>query len=133
MKKNSIAILFFLCFLLFLLKIIYPPTKPTIDKPANDQIINAFTSRESDIQVLGKGKVIKLLADDTKGLEHQRFIVELGKSHTVLIAHNIDLAPRVPLSKGDTITFLVNTNGIIKEGSSTGHTMTLAESILMAG
>jgi hypothetical protein len=47
-----------------------------------------------------------LLPDDNEGSRHQRFIVELDGGHTVLIAHNIDLAPRVaPLEPGDPVQF----------------------------
>ncbi|MEJ1962381.1 MAG: DUF3465 domain-containing protein [Gammaproteobacteria bacterium] len=54
----------------------------------------------------GEGVVVKVLPDDTQGSRHQRFIVRLGSGQTVLIAHNIDLAPRVAgLSAGDTVSF----------------------------
>ena len=56
---------------------------------------NAYQNNQSDIQVTGKGQVIKILSDDTKGLKHQRFILKLTSGITVLIAHNIDLAPRI--------------------------------------
>jgi hypothetical protein len=57
-------------------------------------------------QVRGAGKVIRVLADDNEGSRHQRFIVRLGSGRTILIAHNIDLAPRVPsLETGDAIRF----------------------------
>jgi hypothetical protein len=56
--------------------------------------------------VSGSGKVVKLLADDNRGSRHQKFIVRIDHDLTVLIAHNIDLAPRVKgLRKGDTISF----------------------------
>ena len=74
----------------------------------NDQgrIEQAFQRRQSDVQVRGSGKVIKLLADDLKGSRHQRFLIRLRSGQTVLVAHNIDLAPRVKnLRKGDAIEF----------------------------
>lgn len=71
-----------------------------------NSIGSAFENRQSDIQVEGKGRVIKVLADDNKGSRHQRFILKLDSGQTVLIAHNIDLAPRINrLSKGDTVVF----------------------------
>lgn len=66
----------------------------------------AFNKRQRDLQVLQQGEIIKILPDDTKGSKHQRFIVKLGSGQTLLIAHNIDLAPRVPgLQAGDVIVF----------------------------
>ena len=49
------------------------------------------------------GSVERVLADDNEGSRHQRFILELSSGHTVLVAHNIDLAPRVPLARGDSL------------------------------
>lgn len=66
----------------------------------------AFQNNLSNIQVGGAGKVVKIFPDDTKGSQHQKFIVELKSGQTLLIAHNIDLAPRVDdLKVGDHINF----------------------------
>jgi hypothetical protein len=66
----------------------------------------AFDQRLSNLQVRGEGVVIKLLADDTRGSRHQRFLLRLSSGQTLLIAHNIDLASRIePLSEGDRIAF----------------------------
>ena len=46
-----------------------------------------------------------MLSDDNEGSRHQRFILRLSTGQTLLVAHNIDLAPRVPLDEGDDITF----------------------------
>ncbi len=47
-----------------------------------------------------------VLKDDNDGSRHQKFIVELPNTMTVLVAHNIDLAPRIErLQKGDTVGF----------------------------
>jgi len=48
-------------------------------------------------------EVIKLLKDDLEGSQHQRFLVTAPGLPTFLIAHNIDLAPRVPLREGDRV------------------------------
>ena len=47
-----------------------------------------------------------MLPDDNDGSRHQRFILELGSGQHILVAHNIDLAPRAPvLKKGDDVAF----------------------------
>ncbi len=57
-------------------------------------------------QVSGTGTVSRILPDDNEGSRHQRFILRLGTGQTLLVAHNIDLAPRVPsLREGDTVSF----------------------------
>ncbi len=73
--------------------------------PGNATILKAFADRRSDVMVEGSGAVISVLPDDLEGSKHQRFILELQDGATVLIAHNIDLAPRVPLTLGDRIEF----------------------------
>lgn len=57
-------------------------------------------------QMCSSGTVTKLLSDDNKGSRHQRFIIELSSGQTLLIAHNIDLAPKIySLKKGGFINF----------------------------
>jgi len=73
---------------------------------AEDSISNAFNNHQSNIQVSGYGMVIKILSDDNTGSRHQRFILKLLSGQTILIAHNIDLAPKINgVSKGDNIQF----------------------------
>jgi len=59
------------------------------------QIAEAFAQGRGDLWVQGSARVQKILSDDTKPPRHQRFILELNSGHTVLVAHNIDLAPRI--------------------------------------
>lgn len=73
----------------------------------------AFEQHRSNIQLAGEGEVIKVLPDDNKGSRHQRLLVRLAptpeqrRGQVILIAHNIDLAPRVDnVSAGDRIGFL---------------------------
>lgn len=66
----------------------------------------AFKNNQSDIQVGGSGKVIKILPDDTQGSRHQKFILKLNSGQTLLVAHNIDIAPKISaLNLGDHINF----------------------------
>ena len=45
------------------------------------------------------------MSDDRDGDRHQRFILQLRNRDTLLIAHNIDLADRVPVGLGDRVQF----------------------------
>jgi hypothetical protein len=66
----------------------------------------AFSTQESNSQISGQGVVTRLLADDNKGSRHQKFIIMLPSGQTLLIAHNIDIAPRInSLRVGDSIQF----------------------------
>ena len=77
-------------------------TAPLVD----DLISRAFASRTSNVQVQGEGKVIRVLADDLDGSRHQRFIVQLASGQTLLITHNIDIAPRIDeLKASDRVSF----------------------------
>jgi Protein of unknown function (DUF3465) len=59
-----------------------------------------------DTQVRGSGTVTRILPDDEDGSRHQRFILRLPSGQTLLVAHNIDLAPRVTgLEVGDTVEY----------------------------
>ena len=79
---------------------------PTRSQHSDSVIETAYNNRQSDVQVQGQGRVLRILPDDNDGSRHQRFILELDTGQALLIAHNIDLAPRLnELSKGDTVTF----------------------------
>ena len=76
--------------------------------PAKGQstIARAYRTRTSHVQVSGQGMVIRVLPDDRQGIRHQKFILRLPSGQSLLVAHNIDLAPRIPdLKKGDRISF----------------------------
>ena len=69
-------------------------------------IEEAFQNEESDLQVTQQGVIVAVLSDDNEGDRHQRMIVKLDNNQTLLIAHNIDIAPRVPdPQKGQTLRF----------------------------
>ncbi len=69
-------------------------------------ITEAFAAHRNLPQVHGSGIVTKVLKDDTKGLQHQKFLLKVSDNITILIAHNIDLAPRVAdVKEGDVVEF----------------------------
>ena len=86
-----------------------PAQAPRTELPAaaGDSLIQAaYENRQSDVQVEGAGRVVKVLPDDNEGSRHQKFILELASGQTLLIAHNIDLAPRIPdLREGESVSF----------------------------
>ena len=69
------------------------------------QVEKLYKLRQSDIIVEVTGEVLKLLPDDNEGSRHQKFIIKLNSGHTLLVSHNIDLAPRVQsLQRRDSVT-----------------------------
>lgn len=75
--------------------------------PNADQVLaHAFEHRQSNLVIEGQGTVSRILPDDREGSRHQRFILKLDSGQKLLVAHNIDLAPKVAgLRTGDRIAF----------------------------
>ena len=90
-------------------------TKNTVRQTRNPSIKQ--TPLYSGRQAQGSGVVVRKLSDDTKGSRHQRFIIKVPSGKTLLIAHNIDLAPRISfLNVGDTVDF----NGVYENNAKGG-------------
>lgn len=65
-----------------------------------------YEARRSGVVLEGSGTVERVLADDLDGSRHQRLILRLDSGHTLLVSHNIDLAPRVAdVERGDELSF----------------------------
>jgi hypothetical protein len=78
----------------------------SVTATADSVFADAYANRRSNIQVSGEGTVTRLLPDDNKGSRHQKFIVRLASGQTLMVAHNIDAAPRVAgLRAGDRVKF----------------------------
>jgi hypothetical protein len=74
----------------------------TADSVSRDRL----DSRASHKQIHGIGVVSRILPDDGDGSRHQRFIIRLPSGQTLLVAHNIDLAPRITnLQEGDCVEY----------------------------
>ena len=65
----------------------------------------AYGKRDTGSWIEDTGFVRKLIPDDNDGSRHQRFVIEIAGGQTLLIAHNIDLAKRVPVGMGDRVRF----------------------------
>ncbi len=68
---------------------------PNAPRSGDRILARAFKLKTSGFMVKFRGTIIAKLPDDTDGSRHQRCIVRLSSGQTLLIAHNIDLAPRV--------------------------------------
>ena len=73
----------------------------------SDEILQAaFENHRRNVEVVGVGRVARVLPDDEEGIEHQKFILRLASGQELLVAHNTDLARRIPaLKNGDTVEF----------------------------
>jgi len=81
-------------------------TSPPTDTSTDAQLAELFHNQATGVQVSGSGTVSRILADDDDGSRHQRFILELDSGQTLLIAHNIDIAPRLDgVQVGDRVSF----------------------------
>jgi len=82
------------------------PSATASSLSTSDRILaRAFKLKTSGFRVKFRGTVVRKLPDDTIGSRHQKFLVRLESGQTLLIAHNIDLAPRVShLKTKNTVT-----------------------------
>ena len=67
---------------------------------ADNVVQQAYAARRSGQWLETSGHVGRVLSDDNAGARHQKFILELDDGHTVMVAHNIDLAERIPVQRG---------------------------------
>jgi hypothetical protein len=69
---------------------------------ATPSLGDLFRAQRSGVEIEAAGRVVRLLTDDRDGARHERFLVRI-EGVSVLVAHNLDLAPRVPLAAGDSV------------------------------
>ena len=104
--KNVLIIILIVLGLYFGYEQQSPSNQPASRSVAETPIEDNSERWRSGQQVRGQGTVSHILSDDNDGSRHQRFILRMSSGRTLLIAHNIDLAPRVrSLRKGDTVAF----------------------------
>jgi hypothetical protein len=92
------------------------PVPPGAIEPTDDhEIVQAQTSNLVNAEVKGLAVVKKLLHDDVVAPRHQKFLLELTNGTTILVAHNTDVAPQVPIQEGDQLvicgSFIYNAKG----------------------
>lgn len=75
------------------------------DEDGAKRLADAFDKQLNDEWLTASARVIRLLSDDNEGSRHQRFLIETSGGQSLLVAHNIDLALRVPVAVGDKIQF----------------------------
>jgi hypothetical protein len=67
---------------------------------AQNPVQAAYAAHQSGQWLETSGRIQRVLQDDNEGARHQRFVLELDGGHTVLVAHNVDLARRIPARQG---------------------------------
>jgi hypothetical protein len=70
---------------------------------AQGQILKAQQDHARKVWLTVQAAVLRSLEDDRRPPCHQRFLLKLDNGSTVLVAHNTDLAPRVPVSPGNVV------------------------------
>ena len=68
---------------------------PPSSSPGEYSAAAAAVGHESGSQITVQGRVVRILPDDRDQSPHQRFIIATNNGKTLLIAHNLTLAPRL--------------------------------------
>ena len=79
------------------------PAAAPVERISEDAIRELIEDEISGEMVTLEAEVVKVLPDDNDGSRHQRLLLALKSGGTVLVSHNIDLAPRVPAGEGDVV------------------------------
>jgi hypothetical protein len=64
----------------------------------------AFVRHVSQVILTVPGEVVRILEDDERPPRHQRFVIRTRLGQTLLVLHNLDTGPRVPVRAGDRVT-----------------------------
>jgi len=83
------------------------PTKQGSIAQSQQALVSLAKAQRSGQMVELSARVVKILDDDNDGARHQKFLLAIDADHSpvdsVLVAHNIDLAPRVPVEAGSIV------------------------------
>ena len=81
----------------------FGPGLPVDTSLGEGAIAQLYAQKQSSAMVEIEARVDRILPYDIKDIPHQRFILKLANGHTLLVAHNLDLADRVPLDEWDLV------------------------------
>lgn len=81
-----------------------PPsrTAPRPDPASASSAADAFAAHADHVELETGGRVTRVLPTDNAGARHEKFLVRAG-GVTILVVHNIDIAPAVPVHTGDSV------------------------------
>jgi hypothetical protein len=74
----------------------YIQSKFNPDQKTYPDIQKACSQKYDKSMVIDNGTVTRVLPEDTQGLKHQLFLIKFPGNRIVKVAHNIDIAPRIP-------------------------------------
>ena len=78
----------------------FRPAGPGSGVVDDSEALRAQDAHAIKVEITVCAPVKKLLPDDTRGLPHEKFLLELSNGTTLLVAHDTAMAPRVPLAVG---------------------------------
>lgn len=107
-KISAVLLLFVLTFLFAPATVLASTLEQTgieeIDlSPDNTEFEKAYKAHSKKTELSVQGTVVKILQDDTKGSQHQKFIISVNH-RSVLVANNLDIGRKIPVKVGDEIT-----------------------------
>lgn len=106
-KKATISQVLIVLVLLAIYWFVNKPSSQGIPDNNDEQIElleHLYSNKISKRMIKLSGVNIKNLADDLKAPRHQKFIMQVNPEFSILVTHNIDLAPRInSLSEGDLV------------------------------
>ena len=76
---------------------------PEMGAPGGE-LRRAVNEHAANVELETSGAVTRLLPDDNDGSRHERFLIRAAGDLSILVVYNLDLAPRVPVHVGDSVT-----------------------------
>lgn len=90
-------------------------TNQQANLPGDAEAIRAQNQQLIKVPITVTAPVKKMLRYDDRGVPHEKFLLQLSNGSTILVAHNTQMAPFVPIQAGDIVTvsgeFIWNAKG----------------------